>query len=225
MNRRALFGGGAAVVAVAAAGGAYYLTATPDMAQAQTDGSADTTLDDVDTSSVQEMVLGDPDAPVTVTEYASFTCPHCRDFHNWAYDRLKAEYIDTGKVKFVYRDVYFDRYGLWASLVARCSGDTQRFFGTVKMLYEQQDDWLRGAENEAQIANNIRRIGKVAGLEEAEIDACLADEDSARTLVAWYQENANADDVTGTPTIFINGEKHSNMSYEDLKALIDAELS
>ena len=69
-----------------------------------------------------DIVLGDDNAPVTVIEYASFTCPHCASFHINTWPRFKAEYIDTGKVRFILREVYFDRYGLWASMVARCGG-------------------------------------------------------------------------------------------------------
>ncbi len=75
---------------------------------------------DVDTSSIIEMTLGNPDAPVTVVEYASFTCPHCASFHEGPFQELKKNFIDTGKINFVYREVYFDRYGLWASMIARC---------------------------------------------------------------------------------------------------------
>ncbi len=75
---------------------------------------------DVDTSMIKEMSIGNPDAAVTVIEYASFTCPHCASFHASSFKQLKADYIDTGKINFIYRDVYFDRLGLWAAIVARC---------------------------------------------------------------------------------------------------------
>ena len=74
-----------------------------------------------DTSSIVEMQIGNPDAPVTIIEYASYTCPHCKRFHEGPFKQLKAEYIDTGKINFIYREVYFDRYGLWASAIARCA--------------------------------------------------------------------------------------------------------
>ena len=86
------------------------------------------------------MTLGAEDAPVEVIEYASFTCPHCANFHETVFDQLKANYIDTGKVKFTYREVYFDKYGMWASLIARCGDDPDRFFGITDMLYSTQDE-------------------------------------------------------------------------------------
>ena len=85
----------------------------------------------------KEMVRGKKNAPVTIIEYASFTCPHCATFHRDIFPKLEKEYIQTGKVRFVYREVYFDAPGLWAALVARCGGE-DRYFGIIKLLYEKQ---------------------------------------------------------------------------------------
>ena len=116
---------------------------------------------DVDTSGILEMSLGNPDAAVTVIEYASFTCPHCRNFHMGPYKDLKADYIDTGKIHFIYREVYFDRYGLWAGMLARCGGE-ERYFGLVDLIYESQSVWAQGA-SPAEVADNLRRLGRTAG--------------------------------------------------------------
>jgi protein-disulfide isomerase len=176
----------------------------------------------IDTSTVTEMVLGSPDAPVTVIEYASFTCPHCAAFHADQFKSLKADYIDTGKVQFIYREVYFDRFGLWASMMARCGGE-MRFFGIAEILYAEQAEWVAGGDPVA-ISENLRRIGRTAGMDDATLEACLTDETQAQTLVAWFQENAEADGIEATPTLIIDGEKHSNMPYPELAALIDAAL-
>ena len=218
MDRRMLLGGGAAIAALAAGG--IYLTATPKPALAQVDSGDGA---EIDTSTVNEMTLGADDAPVTMIEYASFTCPHCANFHQNVFKDLKADYIDTGKVKFIYRDVYFDRFGLWASLMARCD-DGMRFFGIADMIYARQKEWLDG-DSPAAIADNLRKIGKVAGMTDEKLEECLADQNKARTLVAWFQENAEADDVTATPTLYVNGTKHSNMTYADLKKILDDELA
>ena len=90
---------------------------------------------------VQEMTIGNPDAAVTVVEYASFTCPHCRTFHERVWPSLKENYVDTGKINFVYREVYFDRYGLWAGMLARCDGG-EKYFGIADMLYKRQREWV-----------------------------------------------------------------------------------
>ena len=177
---------------------------------------------EVDTSEVIEMVMGDENAPITLIEYASFTCPHCASFHEEVLKKLKVDYVDTGKVKFVFRDVYFDRFGLWASMVARCGGQ-ERFFGIADLLMKSQSEWSRAGDPVA-IADALRKTGRLAGLEDAQLQACLQDEDKAKALISWYQKNASADDISGTPTLIINGEKHSNMSYSDLKEILDSKL-
>ena len=172
---------------------------------------------------IQDMVLGSPDAPVEVVEYASFTCPHCASFHAEQFKELKKNYIDTGKVRFVYREVYFDRYGLWASMIARCGGD-MRFFGITEMIYSGQKEWAAGGDP-AQIAANLRNIGKIAGIDDATLDACMQDGATAEKLVAWYQENAERDDISSTPSFLIDGEKYSNMRYSEFAAILDERLA
>lgn len=178
---------------------------------------------EVDTSTITEMVLGAEDAPVTLIEYASYTCPHCANFHNSVFKQLKEEYIDTGKVRFVYREVYFDRYGLWASMIARCAGP-EKFFGISDLIYKGQSEWTR-AGAPADIIDALRKIGGVAGLEKDTLEACLQDGTKAQTLVTWYQENATADGIESTPSFILNGTKIGNQSYPSFKELIDAELN
>ncbi|MCG7625534.1 DsbA family protein [Epibacterium sp. Ofav1-8] len=177
---------------------------------------------DVDTSTIVEMVQGAEDAPVTLIEYASYTCPHCASFHSDAYKKLKADYIDTGKVKFIYREVYFDRFGLWASMVARCGGE-EKFFGITDLIFKGQSEWTR-AGGPAEIVEELKKIGRLAGLDNDKLEACMQDATKAQTLVTWYQENATADDVQSTPSFILNGTKVSNQPYADMKALIEAEL-
>jgi protein-disulfide isomerase len=172
---------------------------------------------------VPDMVLGNADAKVTIIEYASYTCPHCAHFHAEVFKDLKRDYIDTGKVKFVFREVYFDRYGLWAAMMARCGGAT-RYFGISSMLYDGQKEWA-ASDDPATVIGNIRRIGKTAGMDDATLDACLKDGNMAQAMLNTYEANAKADAVEGTPTLIINGTKHSNMSYDELKGLVDAELA
>lgn len=170
-----------------------------------------------------EMVLGDPSAPVELVEYASFTCPHCARFHNNVLPALKTEYIEEGKVKLVVREVFFDRYGLWAAMVARCGGQA-RYFGISDEIYRTQASWTK-AGNDAAVANALRQIGKLAGLTDEELSACLSDQAYANALVAGYQENAARDGIRATPTFLLNGETVSNRPWEELKSLIEAALS
>lgn len=170
---------------------------------------------------VVEMVLGNPDASVVLKEYASFTCPHCANFHANVMPDLKTDYIDTGKIKFIYREVYFDRLGLWAGMLARCGGP-EKYFGIVDMLYKRQRAWTQGSS--AEIAENLYTIGRIAGMKNEDMVACLQDQVLAKALVAEFQKNAEADDVSSTPTLLINDVNHSNQSYGALKKLLDAQL-
>lgn len=180
------------------------------------------TAQEVDTSGVIDMTLGAEDAPITVVEYASFTCPHCKTFHENVFKDIKENYIDTGKVQFIYREVYFDRFGLWAGMVARCGGE-ERYFGITDVLFEQQSEWT-GNGSPAVVADNLRRIGRVAGMSDEQVNACLQDGEKAQALVAFYQQNAEADGISSTPSFIINGESYSNMNYRDFSAVLDGLL-
>jgi protein-disulfide isomerase len=169
------------------------------------------------------MIEGNADASVTVVEYASFTCPHCASFHAGPYKKLKKNYIDTGKVKFVFREVYFDKVGVWSSLVARCGGQ-ERFFGIADLIFKGQKEWSR-AGSDVAVANELRKIGRLAGLDDGTLESCLTDSDKIKALVGWFKENTTRDEISSTPTLLINGEKHANMSYEDLVEIIDAQLA
>ncbi|KPD12134.1 DsbA family protein [Phaeobacter sp. 11ANDIMAR09] len=211
--------------AVALAAGAYAITGynsqtrLPDLSLV---GAATAQEAEVDTSTIVEMVVGAEDAPVTLIEYASYTCVHCANFHKEVYPQIEADYIDTGKVKLIYREVYFDRYGLWASMIARCGGP-EKFFGISDLIYKGQSDWTR-AGGASEVIDALRKIGAVAGLDKDTVEACLQDGAKAQTLVSWYQENATADGVESTPSFVLNGTKIANQSYASFKALIDAEL-
>ncbi len=172
---------------------------------------------------VPDMVLGNLDSKVVLTEYASYTCPHCATFHSEVFKDLKRDYIDTGKIKFVYREVFFDRYGLWAAMIARCGGD-MRYFGIQDLVYSTQQEWA-ASQDPAAIIENLRRLGRTAGLDDAAMDVCLNDGAMAQAMVEKFQKDTAADDINSTPSFILNGVKHSNMNYADLKALLDAELA
>lgn len=167
----------------------------------------------------RDFVLGDVNAPVTLVEYGSFTCPHCAAFSNDVLPKLKADFIDTGKVKFIHREVYFDRYGLWAAMVARCGGE-MRYHGLIKALYAGQRDWL-ASDDPAVIADNLRKIGRTAGMTDEQVNACLQNEAMIEAMVAAYQKHVDRDGVTATPTLLVNGKKYNNMPYSELKPIIE----
>ena len=103
-----------------------------------------------------DIALGAEDAPLTIVEYASFTCGHCANFHKDVFPQLKADYIDTGKVKFVQRDIYFDQPGLWAGIMARC-GEGEKFYPVADMLFDEQQEWLSGGSGD-EVAANLREV-------------------------------------------------------------------
>ena len=206
MNRRAL-------IALAAA-----MAASPVLGQ---ETEAETATPAV--PEVKDFSIGNPDAPVKIIEYASFTCPHCAHFTEAVFKPLKAEYIDTGKVHFTLREVYFDRYGLWAAMMARCGGEL-KYFPVTEMLFSTLNEWA-ATDNPTTAVANIRKIGLASGMTEEQLNQCMNDAPMADAMVKRFEENMKADQIEGTPTLMIDGEKHGNMSYADLKAIIDAKLA
>ncbi len=220
MKRRTLLtAGGGALVAL----GAGWTLTRPDPQSGLLPGAAMAQSADGELPEVIEMVQGDPNAAVEVIEYASFTCPHCATFHANQYQALKANYIDTGRIKFVYREVYFDRPGLWASMIARCSDDSEFFFAFSELLYSEQRAWLASGDP-AGIIEDLRTLAKTAGLDDETLDACLSDGPKAEALFTWYQENAERDGISSTPTFMIDGRQHSNMTYDEFAEILDGKL-
>jgi protein-disulfide isomerase len=171
---------------------------------------------------IVEMTMGEADAPVTLVEYAMFNCPHCAAFNRDVFPQIKANYIDTGKVRLVYREVYFNKPSLWAGMVARCAPQ-ERYFGIVDLLYERQNDWATETDANAMLGK-LFSIGRQAGMTDDQMNACLQDRAFAEGLVAEYQRNAETDGIDATPTFFINGQKEENMTYDEFAAKLDAAL-
>ena len=177
---------------------------------------------DAGATEIIDMVQGAEDAPITVIEYASFTCPHCARFHSDVYKLLRKNYIDTGKIKFIFREVYFDKYGMWASMIARCSGP-DRFFGMTDLILNSQSTWARAGDDLA-IVEALRKIGRLSGMQDAALDSCLQDGDKLRALVGWYKENAQRDGIQSTPSFLIYGQPYKNMDYEEFAKILDEKL-
>ena len=171
---------------------------------------------------VEDLYLGEESAPLTIYEYASFTCPHCAAFHKDVFPALKSEYIDTGKVRFVQRDVYFDQVGLWAGILARC--DESKFYPVAGMLMDEQSEWL-GAQDGAALVENLRKVGAKAGMTAEQMDTCWNDTARVESLVATFQKNSTEDKIEGTPSFIIGGELVPNQSWDDMKVIIDTKLA
>ena len=148
-----------------------------------------------------DQVLGQPDAPVTMIEYASFTCGHCATFHTDTLPEIRTRYIDNGTVRFVFRDFPLDGLALRAGMLARCV-ENDRFFTVVDVLFESQRQWATSGDP----LEALRRIGQLAGLSEAEFDACMENEALANQIIELRLEAEQRYDVSSTPTFVINGE-------------------
>ena len=170
-----------------------------------------------------EMSKGSDSAPVEFVEYASLTCPACAAFHANVYPKLNKEYIETGKIKFIHREIYFDRAGLWAALTARCTNKVNHYFGIIDLLYAEQLKWSR-SELSDEIVDALLKISAKSGIEKAKAISCLEDQEKALSLVEKFQFYAKRDNIESTPTFIINGKKYTNRSYDELKKIIDKEL-
>lgn len=147
-----------------------------------------------------DKILGKSDAPVTIVEYASATCPHCAAFHKDVFPQLKSEFIDTGKVKFIFREFPFDDLALAAFMLARCASP-EKYFPMLDVLFEQQQVW---ASKEARV--ELGKIAQLAGIGEDGFDKCLKNEDLAKGIMAIRDKAANTYGVEATPTFFVNGK-------------------
>lgn len=146
-----------------------------------------------------DRVLGDPNAPVTIYDYSSMTCPHCGQFHLNILPELKAKYVDTGKVKFVFRDFPFDRPALMAAAMARCA-PAERYYPLLDILFKQQGQWSR-AQDPLQA---LSQIGKLAGMSQATIDACWASKEVTDGVIKSRMDGEKLYKVDSTPTFIIN---------------------
>jgi len=160
-----------------------------------------------------DWVLGKADAPITIFEFFSFTCPHCAEFAEDTFPKIKAEWIDTGKAKLVYRDYPLDRNALKAAIVARCAPPEQ-YPAFVATLFQQQTVW--GAMSDA--TEGLRRIARLGGMSDDRFDKCLADDALSKKIVAGEFEAQHQYDIDSTPTFFINGKKIVGaLPYDDFE--------
>lgn len=165
--------------------------------------------------------VGSDKAPVTIIEYASLTCPHCADFANHTFETLKAKYIDTGKVRFTYRDFPFDQAGLRAAMMARCAGP-DRFFGFIAVLFKSQASWTQAQDPIAELA----KIGRLGGMTKEQFDACVNDKALMDGILKGRLEAEQKLQVNATPTFIINGVKHEGyMPIEEFDKILEPLLN
>lgn len=213
--RNILIVAGGAVAVAAIVAGVYFGTRAPSPGPAPTTVAA--TPDKAALMAVlpTDHVLGDPKAPVTIVEYASLTCSHCAHFHTQILPDLKKKWIDTGKVKLVYRDFPLDQVAVKAAQIAECAGK-DKYFGVLDIIFRGQPQWATGADPIAELAKPLR----IAGLGEAEIKACLANDAMMNAVLNDYRSGETLG-VNATPTLFIGGQLYrGSRSIEDIDGVL-----
>jgi protein-disulfide isomerase len=172
--------------------------------------------------SLPDMALGPASAAVTITEFASMTCPHCAAFNKDVFPKIKAEYVDPGKVRYVFREFPLDIKAAAGSMLARCiaKDDSGKYFAVIDMLFKQQNDWV--AKNTAE---TLTRIGKQAGLSQEAVEACLKDQALLDKIAADQKYAGEVLKVDSTPTFFINGDRiKGETSFEEFDKRIKSLL-
>ena len=162
-----------------------------------------------------DLVLGKADAPVTIIEYASMTCPHCANFHTTTYPALKSKYIETGKVRFIFREFPLDDLAVAASMLARCAG-AEKSMALIDVLFASQDKWATRDPIPA-----LLQIAKQAGFTQASFDTCLKDQKLYNDILAVRERGSKEFKVESTPTLFVNGKlQKGGATIEELDKLI-----
>ena len=149
-----------------------------------------------------DRILGNPEAPITIVEYASLTCPHCAHFANDVLPELKKEWIDTGKARLVLRDFPLDEPALRAAMIARCA-PPERYYAFADTFFAAQEKWVRSGDYREALA----RLAKLGGMGQAEFDTCIKNTDLENKIVEGRLRAAQELDVNSTPTFFVNGSK------------------
>jgi protein-disulfide isomerase len=154
--------------------------------------------------SLPDMAIGPKDAAVTITEFASMTCPHCAAFNAEVFPKIKSTYIDTGKIRYIFREFPLDIKAAAGSMLARCiaKDDAAKYFAVVDILFRQQVQWAY----QGSTTDGLGRIGKQAGLSQDQVDTCLKDQALLDKIAADQKYAADILKVNSTPTFFVNGD-------------------
>ena len=173
-----------------------------------------------------DMVHGSPNAPVTMIEYASMTCPHCAQFQKDIIPKLNKDYVDTGKVKVVFREYPLDGAARMASAVARCLPGDQ-YFSFIDLLFKNQMNWVKDFDNNNQltredILEGLTQMGRFAGLSREKVQSCADDTKNLALVDGNWMEGQTKYNVNSTPTFIINGTTHAGeIPYDELQKIID----
>ena len=172
-------------------------------------------------SMIAERVLGNKNAPVEVIEYASLTCPHCASFHNGPWPTLKKEYLDTGKIKLIYRDFPTDQLAVAASMIAKCA-PKKRYFSIIELMFKTQEKWRRSPNPQEALTN----IGRLAGMSQATVEACMSNQSVFDGVMKQRDEGQKIFNINSTPTLIVNGKKiEGGLSLKEFRQEFDQALS
>lgn len=203
-------------LAGAAVAGAAFTNVAHAAGERTADGSVDAAKI-AEPGKLKDMSYGKEDAPVTIVEYASLTCPHCADFTLETFPKLKEKYIDTGKVRLIFREFPFDPRAMAAFMLARCAPE-ERYFPMIDVFFKQQREWALAEDGEAALL----KIAKLAGFTQESFKACLTNQQLLDDVKATTERGSKDFGVNATPTFFINGEKYAGaLSIDELSAIID----
>ncbi len=210
ISRRNMLAGTTAVVGAAGLG--VGIGAQPAHAVEQAKLMADTGL--------PELSMGPADAKVTIVEYASMTCGHCKRFHETIFPKIKEKYVDTGKVRFIFREFPLDNLAAAASMLARCSGEGKAL-PMVGVLFDKYDDWA-GAQKPVPA---LMEIAKQVGFTKETFETCLKDQALLDKILAQRERASKEFRVNSTPTFFINGKMLKAGSFDSFVEVIDPLLA
>ena len=165
-----------------------------------------------------DRILGEADAPVTIIEYASLTCPHCASLHKNTLPQLKDTWIKDGRARLVYRDYPLDRVAMTGAMIAHCFEQDQAYFAFLDMLYERQMTWAR-AENPVE---ELARMAKLGGIDQERFNACLQDEARLNRILEKAKHGQDTYAIRSTPSLIIGGELYpGNRSFSDLESILE----
>jgi protein-disulfide isomerase len=218
MMRNLLIAGVVVIVAGIAGFLAWQHYQTPTVTDTASASNAAATAKPIDSplakAQPDDIVIGEANAPITMIEYSSLSCPHCARFQKDVMPRIKQDFVDTGKVKFIPRDFPLNKPAIQAALFAHCLSP-MRFFSISDVLFKTQDQWLQEDSTEP-----LAQIAATAGMDRATFDACLANKDEEAKIVGTRKAGEDAFGINATPTFIINGIKlEGEQTYDDLKAL------
>ena len=168
-----------------------------------------------------DRILGSADAPITIIEYASLTCPHCAAFHGGALPELKKTWIEDGRARLVYRDYPLDRVALTGAMVAQCFEDDQAYFAFLDILYSQQRQWAM-ADSPVEALYNRAKLG---GIDRERFNACLQDRALQGRILEKAKHGQDSYAIRSTPSLIVNGEVFAgNRDFADLERILESKL-